>query len=151
MNKWRFWMGHDPYFGDMTQIRLGIWDRVPSEIGSCPSKSPGVTWRGIGEQARGFHQESKRNGEASRYSKESDRGRHRRSLCTTPRTTDRVFRSEDREDPLLQPVTGGSPGLGFTETPSVRPGPALCDGGPFGSGYAGLGRSIDSTSSLIPS
>ena len=29
-------LGHDPFFGDMTQIPLGIWDRVPFQKGSCP-------------------------------------------------------------------------------------------------------------------
>ncbi len=62
--------------------------------------------------ARVSHQKSKRNDEAARFSKENDRGRHSRSLCTTSKAADRVLRSENRADPALQPVADGKSGLG---------------------------------------
>ena len=37
--------------------------------------------------------------------------RHRRSLCTTSRTADRVFRREDRQDPPFRPIVGEKTGL----------------------------------------
>ena len=80
---------------------------VSSTMGTASPSSPRLA-----EHPHSWTSRQRSSGGRAPNSKERDRGRHRRSLCTTSRATDRAFRSEDREDPPLQPVAGERSGLG---------------------------------------
>ncbi len=96
-------------------------DLPPSQRGTLRNSLEDLQRRGLIRQTRrGYglarisRQKSERDGEAARYSRESDRGRHGRGLSAPPRAADRTLRSGGVRNPSTPP----GPGLLKKDPPS---------------------------------